>query len=109
MWRRRRLTRRGRLTDVIEGLTFIGFALVVGLWVFVWGLLGSLLANSRGLSFGQGLIQGVLLGPVGVALIPLLDRHRGAADQHTTQITTHVGSDPFGDSVFGARPDESAW
>jgi len=94
---------------MIEGLTFLGFTLVVGVWVFVWGLLGSLLANSKGLTFSQGLIQGVLLGPVGVALIPLLERDHRRSDRNGERPVRGGESDPFGSDVFGSTPNDSPW
>jgi hypothetical protein len=57
---------------MLDGLIFLVYVFIIGVWVMVWGGLGALIANGRGQSFLSGFVQGVLLGPVGVMLMPLL-------------------------------------
>ena len=64
--------RMGHRSDVLEGLSFIVYVFIIGVWVLVWAGLGALIANGRGQPFLAGFIQGALLGPVGVVLMPLL-------------------------------------
>lgn len=58
--------------DMLEGLSFLVYVFIIGVWVLVWAGLGALIANGRGQPFLAGFIQGALLGPVGVILMPLL-------------------------------------
>jgi hypothetical protein len=58
--------------DMLEGLSFLAYTFIIGVWVLVWAGLGSLIANGRGQPFMVGFVQGALLGPVGVILMPLL-------------------------------------
>lgn len=55
-----------------DGLSFLIYVFIIGAWVLIWGGLGALIANGRGQPFVTGFVQGALLGPVGVALMPLL-------------------------------------
>ena len=57
---------------MLEGLSFLAYTFIIGVWVLVWAGLGSLVANGRGQPFLVGFVQGALLGPVGVILMPLL-------------------------------------
>lgn len=66
----------GHPSDMLEGLSFLAYTFIIGVWVLVWAGLGALIANGRGQSFLVGFIQGALLGPVGVILMPLLASFR---------------------------------
>jgi hypothetical protein len=69
---------------MLDGLSFLVYTFIIGVWILVWSGLGALVANGRGQPFLVGFVQGALLGPVGVVLMPLLAMHRdsGKAMDH---------------------------
>ena len=69
----------GRESEMIDGLSFLAYTIVIGLWTFVWAALGAIVANGRGQAPMTGFVQGALLGPLGVILMPLLAMFRDEA------------------------------
>ena len=83
----------GHRFDMLEGLSFLAYTFIIGVWILVWAGLGSLIANGRGQPFLTGFIQGALLGPVGVVLMPLLATFRDSekAADHPLNLTPVSG------------------
>ena len=69
----------GRESEMVDGISFLAYAVVIGLWTFVWAALGAIVANGRGQAPMTGFVQGALLGPLGVILMPLLAMFRDEA------------------------------
>jgi NhaP-type Na+/H+ or K+/H+ antiporter len=84
----------GPRSDVLEGLSFIVYVFIIGVWVLVWAGLGALIAYGRGLPFLVGFIQGALLGPVGVVLMPLLATFRDSDKVADHPLNFDTGSGP---------------
>lgn len=80
---------------MIDGLSFLAYVLMLGIWLGIWGVLGALIANSRGRSFVDGLVQGVLLGPVGVVLMPFMNE----GSKYVEPSSVNVGGDPSIDPI----------
>jgi len=80
-------------SDMLEGLSFLAYTFIIGVWVMVWAGLGALIANGRGQPFLVGFVQGALLGPVGVILMPLLASFRDSekAVDHPLNFDLPVG------------------
>lgn len=68
----------------------------------MWSGLGALVANGRGQPFLVGFVQGALLGPVGVVLMPLLAMHRDLkkAEDHPLNFDAPKGPRTF-DEEYG--------
>jgi hypothetical protein len=64
---------------MIDGLSFLAYTIVIGLWTLVWAALGAIVANGRGQAPMTGFVQGALLGPLGVILMPILAMFRDEA------------------------------
>ena len=73
------LSQRDLESKMIDGLSFLAYVVVIGLWTFVWAALGAIVANGRGQAPMAGFVQGALLGPLGVVLMPILAMFRDEA------------------------------
>jgi hypothetical protein len=73
-----------------DGISFVLYVVLVGIWMAAWGALGAVVSNSRDESGLHGLIQGVLLGPIGVILIAVLIPKTGMSHE-TKSVATPVG------------------
>ena len=62
--------------------------------MLVWAGLGALIANGRGQPFLAGFIQGALLGPVGVVLMPLLATLRDSQKAADHPLNFDTGNGP---------------
>jgi len=82
----------GLQSEMLEGLSFLAYTFIIGVWVMVWAGLGPIIANGRGQPFLVGFVQGALLGPIGVILMPLLATFRDTekAFDHPLNFDGHV-------------------
>ena len=69
------------------GVTFAIYVLLVSGWMLAWGALGAVVSNSRNESGLHGLVQGILLGPIGVLLIALFFPKTEAIDDARSLLT----------------------